>query len=224
MTEWAVGRFTALMGIGAAVLALIAFAVFGSLSAPTQSDSGEQIAAFFADNRMTMAIIIYLVSLSFGLNLAFYVGLRDVLKRRAPDMETLSTVGTIAGIVFVAVVFTGFGVLLQLVYREGAGDPATQRTLFDIYSLNVTMTGVPTAISMTAISAVIVRSGAMPQWLGWSGFVVGGAHFVSMGSLARDGFFTPDIVAGQIAPLMFYAWLLVLSIVLFIKPTAQAAH
>jgi Domain of unknown function (DUF4386) len=218
MTDQGLTRFTALIGIATAALALVAIAIFASLSAPTQSDSGEQVAQFFSDHRTVVSVLIYLVALSFGFNLVFFIALRDLLKRRAPDLETLSTIGAIGGIVFLAVAFVGFGVLLQLAYREGAGDPATQRTLFDIYSLNITMTGVPTAVCLVAFSLVILRSRALPNWLAWYGFAVAAAHLLSMGSLARGGFFSPDIVAGFIAPLMFYVWMLALSALLLVKP------
>jgi hypothetical protein len=223
VTDRQLARFTALMGIATAVLALVAFTIFGSLSAPTQSDNGEQVARFFSDHRTVMSVLIYLVAVSFGFNLAFFVALRDLLKRRAPDLETLSTVGAIGGIVFLAVLFVGFGVLLQLVYREGAGDPATQRTLFDIYNLNITMTGVPTAVCLGAFSAVILRSGVLPAWLAWYGFAVGAAHLLSMGSLARGGVFSPDVVAAFVAPLMFYLWVLALSALLFVSADKRMA-
>ena len=222
MNEDALSRWTGIAGAAAVVLALTAFAVFGAMSPPTESDSGQTIAKFFAGHRTTLAVLVYLVALSLGFNLAFFVGLRDVFRRRAPDMETLVTVGAVGGIVFIAVVYVGFGVLLQLVYREGAGDPATQRTLFDIYTLNITMANVPTAISVGACSIAVLQSGAFPRWLGWYGFAVAAAHLVGMGALARDGFFAPSVISGYIAPLMFYGWMLAFS-ALLLRGAAKAA-
>jgi cation transport ATPase len=222
VNENALSRWTGIAGAAAVVFALIAFAVFGTMSPPTESDSGQAIAKFFAGHRTTLAVLVYLIALSFGFNLAFFVGLRDVFRRRAPDMETLVTVGAIGGVVFIAVVYVGFGVLLQLVYREGAGDPATQRTLFDIYTLNITMASVPTAVATGAISTAIVKSGAFPRWLGWYGFAVAAAHLLGMGSLARDGFFAPSVIGGYIAPLMFYGWVLAFSVLLLRGPAKPA--
>lgn len=222
MSEDALSRWTGIAGAAAVVFALTAFAVFGTMSPPTESDSGQTVAKFFAGHRTTLAVLVYLIALSFGFNLAFFVGLRDVFRRRAPDIETLVTVGAIGGIVFIAVVYVGFGVLLQLVYREGAGDPATQRTLFDIYTLNITMASVPTAVAVGAISIAIVQTGAFPRWLGWYGFAVAAAHLVGMGALARDGFFAPSVIGGYIAPLMFYAWMLAFSALLLRGPAKAA--
>ena len=222
MNEQSLSRWTGLAGLAAVILALVAFAVFGATSPPTDSDSGQVIAQYFADHRTTLAVLVYLIALSFGFNLVFFIGLRDVLRRRAPDVATLASVGAAGGALFIAIAYVGFGVLLQLVYREGAGDPATQRTLFDIYTLNITMASVPTAVAVIATSIAIMQSSAFPRWLAWYGFVVAAAHLVGMGALARDGFFAPSVIGGYIAPLMFYAWVLAFSVLLLRSSTPIA--
>ncbi len=214
MNEQSVSRWTGLAGIATVVTAIVAFAIFGALSPPNETDSAAKIAKFFADNRTMMAVLVYLVALSFGFNLIFFVGLRDVLRRRAPDTELLATVGAAGGALFIAIAYVGFGVLLQLVYREGAGNVDTQKTLFDIYTLNITMASVPTAVAVIATSVAIMESSAFPRWLAWYGFVVASAHLIGMGALARDGFFAPGVIGGYVAPLMFYAWVLAYSILL----------
>ena len=222
MNENALSRWTGLAGLATVILALVAFAVFGTLSPPNETDSAPDIASFFADNRTALAGLVYLVALSFGFNLVFFVGLRDVLRRRAPDTEMLATVGAAGGVVFIAIAYVGFGVLLQLVYREGAGDPDTQKTLFDIYTLNITMASVPTAVAAIATTIAVLQSGAFPKWLAWYGFAVAAAHLVGMGALARDGFFAPSVIGGYIAPLMFYAWVLAFSVLLLRGPAKAA--
>ena len=222
MNENALSRWTGLAGLATVILALVAFAVFGTLSPPNETDSAPDIASFFADNRTALAGLVYLVALSFGFNLVFFVGLRDVLRRRAPDTEMLATVGAAGGVVFIAVAYVGFGVLLQLVYREGAGDPDTQKTLFDIYTLNITMASVPTAVAAIATTIAVLQSGVFPKWLAWYGFAVAAAHLVGMGALARDGFFAPSVIGGYIAPLMFYAWVLAFSVLLLRGPAKAA--
>jgi hypothetical protein len=222
MTDAAVSRWTAIAGFATVVVVLIAFAIFGALSPPTEGDSAQAVATFFGDNRTVLAVLVYLVALSFGFNLIFFIGLRDALARRAPDFRTLASVGAAGGVVFIAIAYVGFGVLLQLVYREGVGNADTQKTLFDIYNLNITMASVPTAVAVGAVSVVVLRSGAFAGWLGWYGFAVAAAHLVGMGALARDGFFAPSVIGGYIAPLMFYAWVLAFSVLLW-RDAAKAA-
>jgi hypothetical protein len=222
MNDAALSRWTALAGIATVALTLVAIGIFGAISPPTESDSPKDVAQFFADNRPALLVAAYVAALSLGFNLAFYVGLRDVLRRRAPETETLATIGAAGGIVFIAGLFVGFAVLMQLAYREGAGDPGLQRSLLDVYSLIVAMTGVPTAVSAIAISVAILQTGIFARWLGWYGFAVAAIHLVSVGSLAREGFFTPSVVAGIVAPLMFEVWVLAFSVLLLREPAKTA--
>jgi magnesium-transporting ATPase (P-type) len=218
MNERSVSRWTGLAGIATVICALVAFAIFGALSPPNETDSASDIASFFADNRTVLAVLVYLVALSFAFNLIFFVGLRDVLRRRAADTEMLATVGAAGGALFIAIAYVGFGVLLQLVYREGAGNQDTQKTLFDVYTLNITMASVPTAVAAIAFSIAILQSRVLPAWLAWYGFVMAAAHLIGMGALARDGFFAPGVIGGYVAPLMFYAWVLAYSVLLLRHP------
>lgn len=215
MDDRAVSRMTAASGFASVVVILMAFAIFGALSPPTQSDSPQAIAQFFADNRTPLAVLIYLVAMSFGFNLIFFVGLRDVLKRRAPRFELVATIGLSGAVVFIAIAYVGFGVLLQLVYREGAGSADTQKTLFDIYNLNITIASIPSAVAVGAISLLALRTTVLPNWLGWYGMAVAAVHLVVMGALARDGFFSPSVLGGYVAPLMFYAWVLGMSVLMW---------
>jgi hypothetical protein len=224
MNEQSVARWTGLAGIATVVSAIAAFAIFGALSPPNETDSASDIAKFFADNRTILALLVYLIALSFAFNLIFFIGLRDVLRRRAPDTDLLATVAAAGGMLFIAIAYVGFGVLLQLVYREGAGNQDTQKTLFDIYTLNITMASVPTAVAAIAFSIALLQSRAMPAWLAWYGFAVAAAHLIGMGALARDGFFAPGVIGGYIAPLMFYAWVLALSVMLLRPARAGVAR
>lgn len=224
MDDRSVVRWTAFAGITTVVLTLVAIVAFASLSPPTQDDAPQEIAAFFADNRAAMLILIYGVALSLGTNLVFFVGLRECFRGRSPEIEFLANAGLIAGAAFVALLFAAFAILSQLAYREGGGDAGTQRTLFDVYSLMITMTGVPTAVCAIAFSVAILKSGVLARWLGWYGFAVAAIHLVSMGSFARDGFFTPGVVGGTIAPLMFEVWVLALSVLLLTRSAPAAAR
>jgi Domain of unknown function (DUF4386) len=104
-----------------------------------------------------------------------------------------------------------------MAFREGSGDPQTYRTLMDVYALMLVMSGVPTAVSLIAISLAVLRTRLFPSWLAWYGFAVAAVHLVSAGSFARDGFFTPTIVAGTIAPVLFEVWVLAISVLLLMR-------
>jgi hypothetical protein len=225
MSEQQLRIWTAVAGIATVAVTIVAIAIFLSVGPPDESDSGPQIAAFFADNRLPVLVALYAAAIGTGFNLAFYVLLRDVLRRLDAGVETLATLGAIGGVTFIAVIYAAFGVLAQLAFREGGGDPQTQRALLDVYALMLAMSGVPTAVSLIAISVVVLRTRLFPQWLAWYGFAVAAVHLVSAGSFSREGFFTPTIVAGTIAPLLFELWVLAICVVLLMRrgrPTSDA--
>ena len=218
MDERTLSRFTAASGIAAVVLTVVALAVFGALSPPSESDPAADVAKFFANHQMAVYVASYIVAAGTGANLMFYVGLRDVLRRRAPRSETLITIGLVGGVAFISILFVAFAILLQLAYRKGAGDPGLQQSLLDLQALITTMTGVPTAVSVGAISIVVLRERLFTRWVGWYGFAVAAIHLISVGSLAHDGFFTPGVVA-ELAALMFELWVVALSVELLVKPS-----
>ncbi|MDP9236629.1 MAG: DUF4386 domain-containing protein [Chloroflexota bacterium] len=223
MTERESYLWTAIAGIATVAATMVAIAIFLSVGPPDESDSGPQVAAFFADNRMPVLIALYCAAIGTGVNLAFYLLLRDVFRRLDAGVETLAALGVAGGITFIAIVFTAFGVLAQMAFREGAGDPQTYRTLMDVYALMLVMSGLPTAVSLIAISLAVLRTQLFPSWLAWYGFAVAAVHLVSAGSFARDGFFTPTIVAGTIAPVLFELWVLAICVVLLMRPRDERA-
>lgn len=220
MSQRTLYTMTAAAGIATVVTTIIAIAILLSAGPPAEGDSAQNVALFFADNRVPVLAGLYVGAISLAFNLAFYVLLRDVLRRADPESEALATLGLIGGAVFIAVLYAGFAVLAQLAFREGTGDPTTQRTLYDVYTLTLTMTGAPTAVSLVALSAVILRGNLLPAWIAWYGLAVAAIHLVSLGSFARDGLFTPTIVAGTIAPLAFEVWVLAICAWLLSKRSA----
>jgi len=224
MRDELVSRVTAATGLLTVGLTVVAIGLFASMSPPTENGSAQSVASFFADHHAMMVVALYLAALSLGFNLAFYVGLREVLRRAAPEDEWLGSLGAVAGAVFIAVAFASFAVAMQLAFREGTGDPNTQRTLFDLYGFVLAMTGVPTAVSAVAISAVILRSGVFTRWAAWWGFCVAGLHLVSVGSVAQDGLFSPSVFAGLVAPTGFEIWVLMLSFLLLTSGKGEPAR
>jgi len=218
MQDAALNRITAVAGILTVALTVVAIAIFASASPPAEADSPQQVAQFFADHHAAMQVALYIAALSLGFNLAFYWALREVLRRHDPASEWLATLGAVGGSTFIAVLFAAFAIPMQLAYREGAIGADLQRALFDTYGFMVAMSGVPTAVSVVAISAVVFRTGVLARWLGWWGIAVAVVHVVSVGALAHEGLFSPSVFAGIVAPVMFELWVLTISVLLLMRP------
>lgn len=213
--------WTAVFGIATVVTTVAAIAILLASGPPAAGDSPQQVAAFFADHHRAVSIALWIAAVSLGFNLAFYVLLGDLLRKQADD-GGLIALGVLGGAMFIAIIYAGFAVLAQLAYRAGSGDPATQRTLYDVYELSLTMTGVPTAVSVAALSLVMLRRGLFPAWVGWYGGVVAAIHLLSSGAMARSGLLTPTNIGGTIAPIAFELWVLTISVLLLASRQAAA--
>ena len=221
MTLRSTKSWTAIAGIASVVTTVVAIAVLLASGPPAAGDPPQQVAAFFADHHRAVSIALWIAAVSLGFDLAFYVLLGDLLRKQA-DATGLIALGVLGGAIFIAIIYAGFAVLAQLAYRAGSGDPATQRTLYDVYELSLTMTGVPTAVSVAAFSLVILRARLFPAWLGWYGGLVAAIHLLSSGAMARSGFFTPTNIGGTIAPIAFELWVLGISVLLLAGRQAAA--
>jgi len=207
-------RMTAYAGIATTVMTVVAFAIFGTLSPPALSDSAVDVATFFADHQTVLYVLVWIASLSLGTDLVLLAGLREVVRRRANEQAIFASIGLVSGGAFLTVLFFGLAIVLQLAYRHGTAEADVQRSLFDLYIFTTAIKGVPLALFVSAFSIALMRGKIVPDWISWYGFFVAMVHLVSVGSLARTGSFTPDIIAGFVAPLILESWVLGVSVLL----------
>src|SRR5262249_28228240 len=142
--------------------------------------------------------------------------------RRVPQgSEVLAMLGLGAGYLIWAIVLAGFAPVLVLGYRSGALDLASAKSLGDLALLGTTLSAFPTAVSVGAFSVLIVRTGAGARWIGWFGILVAAAHLAAAGAFAPSGFFSPSVVSVFVAPPLYFAWMLVTSVMLLLRHTGD---
>ncbi|GAC1512965.1 MAG: hypothetical protein NVS2B16_16800 [Chloroflexota bacterium] len=200
---------TAVVGIVSVVLAIIGFALLGN--APGTDASGQRILTYDADNRVQLLVLVYLFGLSFGLILCFLTGLWSILRRGGEEVETLATLGLAGVVVWVTL---GFGILLfplAAVFRA-VHDPALARSLADIGALTANLSGYPTAVNMIAFGAAIMLTGLLPRWAAWFAFLIAIVHLVSAAAYAQGGLMSPTYMPGLVAPVLYYIWVVAVSI------------
>ncbi len=205
-------RLTALAGIASVVLAAVAFALFGN--APATDASGQAVLTYVATNRVQVLAFVYLFGLSVALMLCFMTGLRALLRDAHQQAEPLATLGLVGGVVWVSV---GYGILLfilALAFRAGR-DPLLARLLADLGALTANLSGFPTAVNMTAFGAALLLTGFLPRWVAWLACVVALAHLVSAAAYAQEGLLSPSLLPSMVAPLLYYLWVIVVSVILW---------
>jgi hypothetical protein len=201
----------------AGVLATITFVagVILSSASPDSSDSDAKVLAWYADHghRIVNITGAYLLAFSGLFFLWFAAGLRQRLRTAEGPEGRLSSVALGGALLFVGLLWVGAAALVAVSGGESLGSqPLTNADIARFLPqvgfpalLVFAMFGAIAFIDATSI--VIVRTGILPRWFAWLGFVC------TVVLLFGAVFF--PIIALPI-------WLLAGSIVLFRRPTLEA--
>jgi uncharacterized membrane protein SirB2 len=208
-------RWTALSGIVFVVLMLTGAAFI--IDVPKADASGQEIANYLDDsgNHTRNVIGAYIWVLGGLAFLGFIAGLRAVLRRAEGEPGTLSSLVFGAGVVFTAVWSVSAATLASVAYAVEFSDAPVSdadivRVLPQLGSLLLLLGGGFSGILvLLATSALIFRTGVFARWLAWLGIVIAPTLVI-------------DVTYMNILP--FVGWVLVASIVLFVRrETATAA-
>lgn len=151
----------------------------------------------------------YLVVLAFPLLLVFLGRMRELLRRAEGEGGWLATTAfgaAVAALGFGAVALTAEATAYYA-GRHGA-DAKTIAALIDLDGLAFILSGIPFAVSLGAIAAVVIRTGALPRSLGWSAAVIAVAFPATLWSPTD---------AAQIPHLLLDLWILGASAVLIVR-------
>jgi hypothetical protein len=188
-------------------MALLLGSTFAVKLPPVIGASYNEIDRYIDLHRDALLWQVWLQSLAALFSMGFALGLARRL--RAAGEDQLASLTLLASVVFLTVALVTqapSGALAQ----QQLTDPVAVRTLWVL----ATFTGAvilqfPFAAFIFAPSLAIVKTGAMPRWVGWVGLVVGvyeiicTVAIVFRGKLAPGGFFS---VSGYVA---FALWMLV---------------
>ena len=213
MAELRWERLAAATGIVFVVLSVIALVAGGQ--APRPDDPDQEIVSYFVDNRSGLLFQAYLFGLASIFFLWFVGSLRSHLRRAEGETGRLSAVAFGGGVATVATFFLGTSLSAALAFRVAQTDPGVAVALFHVGSQAFTLSSFTAVVLVAAASVVIIRTGALPSWLGWLGgllslaFLVSGfAVFVESGPLASGGAY------GYIVFGVFFLWVLLASMLL----------
>jgi hypothetical protein len=100
----------------------------------------------------------------------FVAVLAAALRRRESTPPWISNVTLGAGLITVALKLASLPAAFALAYRAHEGfDPQLAASLTDLNSFSFVLTWPVSALMIGSAAAAILRYGALPAWLGWSG-------------------------------------------------------
>jgi hypothetical protein len=162
--EWLVP----LTGIVFAVLLIVSFIVQGDLK--DASHPASEVKQWYIDNKDAAEISAFIGAIAAGF-LIFYGGyLRKVFEGAGPMLSILPLIG----LTVVAVGGTIDGVIL-FATAERAKDlpPESVRTLQTLWDNDFLPLLLGTLVFNWSVGFAVLRSGALPKWMGWAGIVFG---------------------------------------------------
>ena len=165
------------------------------LNLPDSDDPLTKFKSFYDDsgNRTQLIIAGYLLALSAVFFFWFLASLRATLIAVEGMPGRLTSISFGSGLVFVAMLLAATGCFIFIAGEISFGDvdninPELMRVLPDLGFPMLLIGGMFSAIAMIdAASVLIVRTGVLPKWIGWFGFVA------AVGLLFA-GFFLPVIL------------------------------
>jgi hypothetical protein len=218
MTDRYWQRIGASCGILYVVLEItgLGFGMANSFASVDLDSSKGEIALAFANPASTGAWIgIYLEVLSVLFFIVFAARLWATLRRAEGDPGWLSLAAFGSALTFAAMTLVAFSLAGTATYWAGHGlDAQISLALGQVGFASYVLTWAVGALFLGAAAVVVLRTGALSRWLGWS------AAGIAVASLAAVA--VPISGPAQLPAFLFLFWIVAVSIVLMRREEEQA--
>jgi hypothetical protein len=212
-------RYGALGGIWFVILAVIGGMLAGS-SMPGRDDPVSEIVEFYADNDGAIQLGAFLTAIGV-IGLVWWFG---SLWRKMTDAEG----GTprLAVVALLGLTLSGIGAMTGMIINAGTAatiDVAGEGSaaFFAMSSVAFAFSGVGDVVLTLAVAVLILRSDMLPKWVAYASLVSAAVSLVAALGIASDADFF--VVLGFIAFLVWSAWVLLLSVLLYQQTPTSAA-
>jgi hypothetical protein len=179
--EWLVP----LTGVGFVLLGIVSFIVGGE---PKSADEPvREIVDYYVDNKDSIQVAAFIGVAATLLLVFFGAYLRGVLRAAAPEGEILSLVSFL-GLVVVAVGFAiDTTILIALSEAADDIDPVAVQSLQALWDNDFVPLVLGVLMFLWATGLAVIRTGALPKWLGWVMVVLGVVALTPIGFVAAIG-------------------------------------
>jgi hypothetical protein len=174
-----------LTGVGFVLLGVVSFIVGGE---PKSADEPvREIVDYYVDNKDSIQVAAFIGVAATLLLVFFGAYLRRVLRAAAPEGEILSLVSFL-GLVVVAVGFAiDTTILIALSEAADDIDPVAVQSLQALWDNDFVPLVLGVLMFLWATGLAVIRTGALPKWLGWVMVVLGVVALTPIGFVAAIG-------------------------------------
>ena len=179
--EWLVP----LTGAGFILVGIVSFIVGGEPK--SADDPVREIVAFYVDNKDSVQAGAFIGLVATVLLVFFGAYLRGFLRAAAGEGETLSLVAFVG----LAIVAVGFAIdsTILIALSEAADDisPSAVQALQALWDNDFVPIVLGTELFLWGTGISVIRSGALPRWLGWVMVLLGVIGFTPIGFVSAIG-------------------------------------
>ena len=201
-------------------VAYVAFSIIGFFfvpDPPQPSTPNEELLAFFATKTDELSFQVFFFGLA-AISFLWFIGTLAGALRRAEDGPTglaaiAVTAGATANAVFIAgmVSWSAMAASADTILDQGVA-----RGLYDVGRFAYTLSGLPAAAFVLAVSLGALRTRFLPSGVGWAGLLLAVVLVldVAAATIGDNDDFGPTGSWGLITFLLFLAWIFVTSVLL----------
>lgn len=205
------GRFRYLSGVAFVALFAAGFAVGGTT--PTVASSIAAVTTYYSDQRGRVLVAAVLFVWGIVFEILFGVAIGNRLRRDGQPWLGSVAIVAVAVLGTLQLLLTAAAALLSFAVA-GQGDPAVVKAFFDLQWVLDVFAGAPSAAYFAAAAAGLLRTGAVPAWVGRAGIGVAGLWVLRTTTWASDGPWSPSGAFIAVAVFASLLWIVATSVLL----------
>lgn len=202
MTERRIAGFTGLLFV-----VMVAISAFAAGSPPKFDDPIEEIVRFVVEKDSQIVGAAFLMAMAAIPLLVFATGLWRLLRGAMGDAWDSATPFYAGTVALVAMVLTGGAIGAVPAFQSEQFtkelSPDIVRLTWDAQGLIFTLIGAVGVLVVGGIAISILRTRALPAWLGWLGVLVTAAQAVSALGIVSDDLYKAGLFIGFLPFLVF---------------------
>lgn len=160
-----------LTGVAFIVLVFVGFALMGE-PPDVKDNSVQEIVDHYVDNKDGIMVGVSISMIGAVLFLFFASYLRDLLRRANAEVDLIATVGFAGAVILAAGAAIDSTISFTLAETVDDIEPDAVQALQALWDNDFVPFVLGAGTFLFANGLAIVRSGALPKWLGWAGIVI----------------------------------------------------
>ena len=196
-------KYGAATGLIAVVLFLVGFLIV-TPEPPDVSAPADELSSYYSDEQDGIRAGLLIVSIGLFFFIWFLGSLASTLRISSgnPRLPSIAFAGGVLGAGLLMVTLTAFA---AAAFRPEEATPEITQAINDVGLVAAAPAAGAFAALFAATALVILRGGALPEWLGWAAAVTAVAQLLPLGVIfTDDGAFAADGALGLFVPVIAF--------------------